>query len=72
MDYNLSRLFRAGLLARPGRYKIHHSEHHIAALSITAKNLDAILDFSSVKMNIDEDKIDHFPRDEQPILESFR
>ena len=72
MDYNISRLFRAGLLARAGRYKVHHSKDHIAALSITAKNLDTILDFSSVKMNIVMEKIDNFPREEQPILESFK
>lgn len=72
MDHKLSRLFRPTLVAHPGRYKVNHSEDELAALSITAKNLDTLLDFSSVKSNIDEITISKFSRGEQKILENYR
>jgi len=73
-DRELDRIFRASYMIKPGRFFAQHTPEQLGFLNIVARHLDEILDFSSLRANLNSlsSKFDKLNSWERQALESFR
>ena len=71
MDREIGRFFRPSYLSKPGRYLVQHSEEELGLLNLAARNLDGLLDFSSLKSNLNPEKFEKFNASEKQVLDNY-